>query len=416
MRVLVVSQHYWPESFRINDVVASLQEADCEVTVLSGQPNYPRGEVFDGYKALAWGVEKHPLGYEIYRVPLMPRGRGRALGLIGNYLSFMFGAASFGAWMLRRKRFDVVFVYGVSPILQVFPAIVLRTVCRAALVTWVQDLWPQSLEVTGFVKNRRVLALVERVVRWLYRSNDLLLAQSEAFVPTIQRLSGGTGVVYHPNPGEKAGVDEASAKPPVVLKPAFNVVFAGNLGTVQALETILDAAEKLQPDDAVHFTLVGDGSRRSWVEEEIKRRALRNVSLPGSFASNQMPMIFAQADALLVSLVRSPIMEQTVPSKVQAYLAAGKPLIAAMDGEGARVVREARAGLACPAEDSNALVEAVTALKSAPASELQAMGQAGRNYYQRHFEPATLTDRLIEHFRVAVEQRRGQQNSRKREA
>lgn len=408
MRILVVSQHYWPESFRINEVVDSLREAGCEVTVLSGQPNYPQGEVFSGYKASSWGVERHPAGYEIYRVPLVPRGRGRALGLIANYLSFVFDAASFGAWMLRRKRFDVVFVYAVSPVSQVIPAIVLRTTCRAALVTWVQDLWPQSLEVTGYVKNRSALALVERLVRWLYRRNDLLLAQSEAFVPTIQALSGRTEVVYHPNPGERAVGEGSAGAAALVLGPAFNVVFAGNLGTVQALETVLDAAEQLRRDCTVHFTLVGDGSRRAWLQEEIERRGLQNVSLPGRFASDQMPLIFAQADALLVSLVRSQIMEQTVPSKVQAYLAAGKPLIASMDGEGARIVRDAGAGLACPAEDAGALVDAVTALKSASVADRQAMGRAGRDYYNKHFEPAMLAERLVNHLRGAVRQRRGQ--------
>lgn len=405
MKVLVVSQHYWPESFRINEVVESLQEAGCDVTVLSGQPNYPRGEVFPGYRAMSWGVERHAAGYDIYRVPLVPRGPGGALRLVGNYLSFVVNAATFGAWQLRRQRYDVIFVYAVSPILQAIPAIILRTTCRAALVTWVQDLWPQSLEVTGFVRNRKALALVERVVRWIYRRNDLLLAQSEAFVPTVRALSGGTEVVYHPNPGERAMGSVPAGPPALVLGPGFNVVFAGNLGTVQALETVLDAADQLRRDSAIHFTLVGDGSRLKWLEGEIGRRGLHNVSLPGRFAPDEMPQILAQADALLVSLVRSPIMEQTVPSKVQAYLAAGRPLIASMDGEGARVVQESGAGVACPAEDAAALVAAITALKSASPDARRAMGDAGRAYYGRHFEPAALAHQLVARFQAAVRHR-----------
>lgn len=415
MRVLVVSQYYWPESFRINEVVESLQEAGCEVAVLTGQPNYPRGEIFPGYKPASWGVERHPAGYDIYRVPLMPRGQSGALRLIGNYLSFVVFGSIAGAWLLRRQRFDVIFVYAVSPILQVIPAIVLRTTCRAALVTWVQDLWPQSLEVTGFVKNQKVLAMVERLVRWLYRRNDFLLAQSQAFVPTIRELSGKTDVVYHPNPGEKA-IDNATLKlPAVALSPAFNVMFAGNLGTVQALETVLDAAEELRRDSAIHFTLVGDGSRMAWLQDEVGRRGLHNVSLPGRFPAEEMPAILAQADALLVSLVRSSIMEQTVPSKVQAYLAAARPLIASMDGEGARVVMEAGAGVACPAEDATALAQAVLALKAAGPERRQSMGRAGRAYYDQHFEPRKLTDRLMQLFRHAIDKRWQQADSRKRE-
>lgn len=416
MKVLIVSQHYWPESFRINEVVESLQEAGCDVTVLSGQPNYPRGEVFPGYRASGWGVERHPAGYDIYRVPLMPRGPGGAVRLVGNYLSFVFGASLLGAWQLRRQRFDVIFVYAVSPILQAIPAIVLRKTCRAALVTWVQDLWPQSLEVTGFVRNRTALSLVERVVRWIYRHNDLLLAQSEAFVHTVRALSGNTEVVYHPNPGERAMGRKLIGPAALSLDPGFNVVFAGNLGTVQALETVLDAAEQLRRDSTIRFTLVGDGSRMKWLKEEIERRGLHNVSLPGRYAPDEMPQILAQADALLVSLVRSPIMEQTVPSKVQAYLAAGRPLVASMDGEGARVVQESGAGVACPAEDAAALAQAINALKSATPEARQAMGDAGRIYYGRHFEPAMLARQLVDRFRIAMRQRWKHLDSNKRES
>lgn len=407
MKVLVVSQYYWPESFRINEVVASLQEAGCEVTVLSGQPNYPMGKVFPGYRALSYGVERHAGGYDIYRVPLAPRGSGGAFGLIANYVSFVASASMLGPWVLRKQRFDAIFVYGVSPILQAIPAILLRWITGAPLVTWIQDLWPQSLEVTGFVRNRRALALVERVVRWIYRRNDLLLAQSQAFVPTVRALSGGTEVAYHPNPGERAiGRDGAGGSAALALKPGFNVVFAGNLGTVQALDTVLEAAEQLKHKSDIKITLIGDGSRFAWLRDEIERRGLHNVELPGRFASEDMPAILAQADALLVSLVRSPAMDQTVPSKVQAYLASGRPLIASLDGEGARVVLEAAAGVVCPAEDPGALARAIVALKAAAPGELQAMGEAGRRYYAQHFEPSMLANRLVDHFKAAARKRR----------
>lgn len=400
-RILILSQHYWPETFRINEVVESLHQAGCSVSVLTGQPNYPEGVIFPGYRAWAVGRQKQNAGYTIYRVPLASRGPGTAWRLAANYLSFLASACVLGPWILRGQRFDVVFVYATSPILQAIAGIVLKRFKGAALVTWVQDLWPQSLEVTGFVRNRFLLSMVSVIVRWIYRRSDLLLVPSQAFLPTVQAMAGGTPVEYHPNPGESAFSQMPQpAEPALVSKSGFNVVFAGNLGTVQALDTVLAAAELLRLYRDVRFVLVGSGSRGEWLRREIGHRQLDNVRLPGRFEPQAMPGILAQASALLVSLARSPILSQTVPSKIQAYLAAGRPVIASLDGEGARVIEEAGAGIACPAEDAGALAQAVLTLRASSPEELRRMGEAGRAYYQRHFDPGVLARRLAQHFEV----------------
>lgn len=407
MKVLVLSQYYWPESFRINEVVESLLCVGCHVTVLTGQPNYPQGDVFEGYSAAGFGAQRHEAGYNICRVPLLPRGRGGACGLVTNYLSFVLSASLLGPWLLRKQRFDVVFVYAPSPIIQAIPAVWLAFIKRAKLVTWVQDLWPQSLEATGFVRNRRVLALVSVLVRWIYRRCDLLLVQSQAFISPVQAMAGKTPVEYHPNPGELAfGKMQSFGPPALLLAPGFNVVFAGNLGTVQALGTVLDAAEILRPHAGVRIVLVGSGSRSQWLQQEVTRRGLSNVQLPGRYAPEAMPGILAQASALLVSLTRSPIMSQTVPSKVQAYLAAGKPIIASLDGEGARVIEASGAGVSCSAEDAAALAAAVLRLRALPADALQRMGEAGQIYYKQHFDPAVLATKLVQHFSQGLAGRR----------
>ena len=399
MRILVLSQYYWPESFRITEVVESLRRVGCHVTVLTAQPNYPQGKVFDGYRACGFGAQQNDAGYSIYRVPLVPRGRGSAVGLVANYLSFIFSAGVLGPWLLRRHRFDVIFVYAPSPILQTIPAVWLAWLKGARLVTWVQDLWPQSLEATGFVRNRHMLDMVAVLVRWIYRRNDLLLVQSQAFIPPVKVMADKTPVLYHPNPGELAfSQAQPIGMPALSLESGFNVVFAGNLGTVQALGTVLDAAELLLPHADVRMVLVGSGSRSEWLQQEVLRRQLDNVQLAGRFAPTVMPGILAQASALLVSLVRSPIMSLTVPSKVQAYLAAGKPIIAALDGEGARVLEESGAGVSCPAEDAVALAQAVLRLRDMPSDELQRMGESGLIYYKQNFDPAALAAKLVQHF------------------
>lgn len=404
MKVLVVSQHYWPESFRINEVVLSLREAGCEVSVLTGQPNYPDGVVFEGYRGWQAGCEQHPAGYSVYRVPLVARGQGGALRLALNYLSFIASASALGPWLLRGQRFDAIFVYGTSPILQAIAAIVLKRIKRAALVVWVQDLWPESLEVTGFIHDRRTLDAVGQVVRWIYRRSDLLLAQSRRFVGSVQSMAGGTRVEYHPNPGELAFGQGSrdTGSPALVLEPGFNVLFAGNMGSVQALDTVLDAADLLRAHADIRIVLVGSGSRSEWLQHEIARRNLSNVQLAGRFEPHAMPLILSQASALLVSLSCGPILSQTIPAKIQAYLAAGQPILASLDGEGSRVVEEAGAGLTCPAEDAPALAQAILKLRSMSPAERQEMGTAGRRYFEGHFDPAVLADQLVAHLREAA--------------
>ena len=299
MRVLILSQHFWPETFRINEVAHSLREAGCEVAVLTGQPNYPDGAVFPGYHAFAAGRDDFD-GIPVHRVPLFPRGRSGALRLVGNYLSFLASASLIGPWLLRGKAFDVIFVYGTSPILQVFPALVLRLFKRCAVVTWVQDLWPQSLRITGYVRSPRLLSLVASVVRGLYRRSDLLLVQSKGFLSSVSPMAGSTPVEYHPNPGELAFGRRVDEPPALTLEPGFNIVFAGNLGTVQALETVVAAAALLRDDTHVRFVLIGSGSRGDALRAEVARLGLNNLRFAGRFPPEAMPGILAQASALQI--------------------------------------------------------------------------------------------------------------------
>ena len=404
MKVLIVCQYYWPEPFRVHEVALALRSAGCDVSVLTGQPNYPDGDTFPGYRALASSTTVHE-GIVVHRVPLLPRGRHSATRLVLNYLSFVLFGALVGLWKLRNQRFDVVFVYGLSPILMALPAIAVRRRTGGVLLTWVQDLWPESLAVTGYVRNKRVLAAVGKLVGWIYRHNDLVLAQSEALVSHIRPMADPTPVEYHPNPGELSFGASSNEPPALTLRSGFNVVFAGNLGTVQALDTVIEAATLLRDDSDIRFVLIGSGSKSAWLQAEIQRRTLTNVDLPGRFPPNAMPALLTQASALLVSLINDPVLSQTVPSKVQAYMAAGRPLLASLDGEGARVVLEAGAGLVSPANDAPALAASIRKLALMHPDEREQMGQSGRAHYLENFEPNALAEKLKHKFAALIEQR-----------
>ena len=397
MRILIVTQYFWPESFRINDLATGLSERGHEVTVYTGKPNYPEGRYYPGYGFLARTREDYH-GVRVIRAPLVPRGRSGRIGLVVNYLSYAL-LASAAAPFLCRGDYDAILVFEPSPITVGLPAVVLKWLKRAPLLFWVQDLWPENLSATGMVRSHWVLAAVARFARFLYRRSDLVLVQSEAFTAPIRALGiEERKILYYPNSAEAiyrpvAAGAPAPGQPP--LPEGFRVMFAGNIGAAQDFETILGAAERLRGESAIHWTIVGDGRMQPWVEAEIARRGLSGtVHLLGRHPMEAMPPLFAEADAMLVTLRNEPVFALTIPSKLQSYLACGRPIVAALDGEGARVVREAGAGVAVPAGDARALADAVLGLARRPRPEREAMGASGRRYFERHFERALLLARL----------------------
>jgi len=400
MRVLVVSQYFFPEGFRINDVVRSLVEKGVDVDVMTGKPNYPEGTFLRGYQA--WGLQSERLmGATVYRLPLVARGKRSALLLVLNYLSFVFSGLIFGPWITRGRSYDVVFVYGVSPILQAIPAILLGRLKRASVIVWVQDLWPESLQATGYVRNRRVLGWIEQLVRSIYRRADLLLVQSKGFMEPVSALASGTPVEYFPNSVESMFCDLPDVPLPDIpaLDEGFSVVFAGNVGVGQAVEVIVEAATLLRDQPDIRFVVLGQGSRWDWMCEQVKKHSLPNLHLPGRYPVETMPGLMQKASALLVSLADQPIFAATVPNKVQAYMAAGRPILACLNGEGARMVVEACAGFAVPAEDARGLAAAVLRMYEMSVEQRVAMGANGRRYFKNHFDHDRLIDALMGHFK-----------------
>lgn len=406
MRVLVVSQYFWPETFLINSVVSRLEQEGCEVTVVTGKPNYPEGRVFDGYNT--WGVQRETYQRaEVLRVPLWPRGQNSRIGLVLNYLSFAILGSLITPWALRGRPCDVVFVYAPSPLTQAYVGLVLKWVKRAPMLLWVQDLWPESLTEAGGLRNPHLLALVKWAVRRIYTRTDRLLIQSQAFRAPIKALVPDHPEIYYlPNslPEDPAAAPASPRAEALAeqLATGFSVVFAGNLGQAQGLETVLEAAALVRDLSEVKIYLIGSGRMEEQLRARIADLQLTNVVLPGRFPVSDMPLLLSAASALLVTLRPAPIFSYTIPNKLQAYLAAGRPVIAALDGEGARILDEAGAGLSCPAGDPEALAAAIRKLHSAPRLEIERMSIAGRAYFEGHFSLPGLTSNLISHFAQAA--------------
>jgi len=396
LHILIVSQYFWPESFRINDLAVGLKERGHHVSVLTGIPNYPTGHFFPGYHVFSSGevFEEIP----VYRVPMISRGQSRGLRIIANYLSFALSSSLLGPMRVRDK-FDLIFVFEPSPITVGLPAVILKKLKKIPIVFWVQDLWPETLVATGAVKSPRILKQVDRLVRFLYRQCDRILVQSRAFVDDIHAKDiPHEQIYYFPNwaesffrPLEPAECTTEENE----LPKGFRILFAGNIGVSQSFETILQAAELTQKNRELHWVILGDGRERERVAEEIEARNLaETVHLLGSRPVESMPRYYAAADVLLATLKRDPVFSMTIPSKIQSYLACGKPIRTAIDGEGANIVREAKAGLTAPAEDFKTLAEQALRLFETNKLEREKMGQNGRQYFLREFERELLLDRL----------------------
>jgi len=397
VKILIITQYFWPEDFRINDLATGLVEIGHEIEVLTGMPNYPNGKLFQGYRAFKPLREKHE-GITIVRVPLIPRGKGRGGQLALNYLSFAFFGSLIGPFRCQGK-YDLILVYEPSPVTVGLPAIVMNAIKRAPILFWVQDLWPESLSATGAVKSQWILDRVKTLVRFIYSKCDRILLQSEAFKKPVMSLGiEKERLTYFPNSAEslyKPVSLEADAIERGKMPEGFKVMFAGNIGAAQDFSTILKAAEFLKEYPDIHFIILGDGRMHSWVASQIlKRDLIDSFHLLGRYPVETMPRYFSLADTMLVTLRKEPIFELTIPAKIQSYMACARPIIAALDGEGTRVVNEAGVGFSCQAENPYALALAIIKMYKTPENKRKEMGVYGREYFEKNFEPILLLKQL----------------------
>lgn len=393
----MVSQYFWPENFRINDLVQEWTARGHQVTVLTGRPNYPGGKIFPEFLQDTAGFARF-YGVQVHRVPMLARASG-SLRLILNYLSFALGAGLFGPWKLRGHYPDVIFVYEPSPVTVGLPAIWLGRLKSCPVVFWALDLWPETLAAIGVVKHPKALSAVAQMVRFIYNRCTLVLGQSRSFLHSIaSHCDDPSKVRYFPSWAEDV-FQEPVDEPVSEIPPApetLSILFAGNVGDAQDFPAILDAADSLKHRNDIRWLIVGDGRRSAWVAEQVQARGLGDrVLLLGRFSVERMPAFYAKADALLVSLKKDPTFSMTIPGKVQSYLAAGRPIIGMLDGEGADVIKRAGAGLVCPAGDSAALAQTIQRFAETPLEDRRQMGNQGQAYAKAEFDRNTLVTRLL---------------------
>ena len=398
-KILVVTQHFWPENFRINDIVEGFLQDGIAVDVLCGLPNYPKGEWFPGYSA-AGPFEDEWHGARLYRCKEVPRRGNTSVNIFLNYVSWPW----YTAHALHRLPggYNAVFCFNTSPVLMCWPAIRYAKKHHIPFTNYVLDIWPENLYSVLNVKNKALRAIAQGVSDALYKKADRLIAMSE---PLQQRLCQRTGM-----PPQKVAVIPqycedfyAVPQPDAALQAQFggrfNLVFTGTFTPAQSLETVITAVQdaRSRGADMLHLLLVGDGMSRAALEAKVKElHAEDAVTFYGSVPATDIPKFTALADALIVCLSDSPDLGLTVPAKVASYMAAGKPVLASMDGAGNAAVAAA-GGLSSPACDAAALADNLLALTRMDAAQRAAMGQSAKEYYLAHYRRSELL-RKLEHF------------------
>jgi len=398
MKILIVSQYFWPEEFRINDLALDLVERGHKVTVLTGNPNYPKGKFYQGY-GFKFTTEIYS-GIKIHRVPITPRGNSSGIKLLINYLSFVISGSLFACF--HTQHYDKIFAVNYSPITALYPAIVYKKLKKIPLLIWVQDIWPESITAAGKMQFSFAMTILNKLVRNIYRNSDKILVQSEAFIPSIEE-KGATKkqIEYIPNWAEDLYCDEKIfvEKFQNLIPSGFKIMFAGNIGEAQDFESILKAAEATKQYPEIKWLIVGDGRKKAWVETEIVRLELqKSVYLFGRYPLDDMPNLFVHADIMLVSLKDEKIFSLTIPSKIQSYMAFGKPIACMLNGIGAEVIQEAKCGYVAKAMDYNSLAKNVIDAYKQDINSLMEKGLSGKKYYQQNFSKKMIIDRLIQLF------------------
>jgi colanic acid biosynthesis glycosyl transferase WcaI len=398
-KLLVVSQHFWPETFRINDLCDFLQEKDCEIEVLCGIPNYPKGQFFDSYSYLKNRKQYHK-GVEVHRALEIPRGDNSTLRIFLNYVSFPI-ASLFHVPRLITKKFDKIFLFQTSPVMMTVAGILVGRIKHIETTMYVLDLWPENLFSVIDIKNPFMRKLATSISHWHYKHVDKLIVLSEKMKTRLVEVTGiaPEKIIVIPQVCEKIyETDIHDKKLAARFKNSFNILFTGSITPAQSFETIIAAAKKLKRDDMkdIKWIIVGDGMSRKWLEDEIKKNDLSDSFVfEGQRPIEDMPKYSGIADALVGCLVKSDLLEATVPAKVMSYIASGKPIVLAMDGEVQTLINDTiKCGYAGETGNDQVLANNIKRLYNLSPSERTKMGKRARDYHFKHFERNLVLSKL----------------------
>lgn len=400
-KIIIIGQHYWPETFRVTDIAEGLVERGYIVDVLCGIPNYPAGKFFQGYNLFSNRKQTHN-GVNIIRVPEIPRGDNSSIRIFLNYFVYIFFALLYLPKLIL-NRYDRIFVFQLSPVYMAFPGVILSKLTKIPVCIYICDFWPHNLFSIMDIKNERIIKLLTKTSYWHYKNADKLIA---VYKGIQTRLVSDVGIdknktlyvaqapekIYEKNIYDKGLADRFAGN--------FNIVFAGNINPAQSFDVVTKAA-KIVYDKGyhdIHYIIIGEGMTKKWLMDEVKKLGInKNFTFEGLKPVEDVPKYQTIADALIVALSRSPVFEYGIPAKMNSYMPSGKPIIGAIDGEGQKLINNySGCGICVDSGDYKGMADAIIKLREMKPSDRKKIGARGKAYYKTHFERESNLTRLIE--------------------
>lgn len=398
--ILVIAQYFYPEQFRINDICTEWIKRGYKVTVVTGIPNYPQGKYYEGYGLFKKRKETYN-EIEIIRIPLIPRGNNSIM-LALNYLSFV--VSGFFWKMFTRVKADYVFIFEVSPMTQALPGVWYAKKNKIPCYIYVQDLWPENVEIITGLSNKKVIGAIGKMVDYIYGRCTKIFTTSTSFVDSISKRGVPVEKIqYWPQyaedfyfPLEKTSIEE------IPNDNAFNIIFAGNIGSAQGLNILPEVAALLKEkeiDRRIRFNIVGDGRYKETLVNLVNSNDVANMFnfIPKQPAT-RIPEFMAASHAAFLSLTGSPLLAMTIPAKLQSYMACGIPIIASAEGETSRIISESNAGVCSPAGNAETLADMIIEISSKPQEQLKQLGFNAKDYYDKNFNKKELLDEMDRYF------------------
>lgn len=397
--ILVISQYFYPEEFRINDICKEWVKKGYKVTVITGIPNYPEGKFYNGYGVFSKRKEVYE-GINVIRLPLIPRG-SNSLMLILNYLSFVI--SGFFWQLFTQIEADYVFIFEVSPMTQALPGVWYAKKVNVPCYIYVQDLWPENVEIITGINNKMIINLLGSMVDYIYKRCAKIFTTSESFMEAIKKRNiPANKVEFWPQYAEDfyKPLPKTSVKE-IPIDDRINIIFTGNIGEAQGLEILPRTAQVLKElnEKNVRFNIVGDGRYKTELVQEVKKKGLEDMfNFIPKQPAEKIPLLLSVCDIAFLSLTDNSLFEMTIPAKLQSYMACGIPILASALGETKLIVETSKAGLSSDPGNHVELAQNISKLIRIPASELLCMGKNARKYYEKHFNKQTLLNTMDSYF------------------